>query len=1725
MQTIRSLYQNLLDELIRYLTTQYLGKNRLLREAVAPILKQRGILWQSPYIELPMDYEKSVGGFGALGLSAALQGFFNHLAENKLGVFPEPFRHQTESLTSFLAGNDVFVATGTGSGKTECFLWPILAKLFMEAHQMPQLWARRGVRTLILYPMNALVADQIGRLRRVLGSETFAPIFRAGQNYLRLPQFGMYTGRTPYPGDRNKTDDQALAKSLTDFLPGHGFSIDDWTTLKKEGRIPSKNDLAAFVKHLENNNLGETSPYDAELMTRFEMQKTPPDILITNYSMLEYMLFRPRESTIWSDTRAWLRANTENRLLIVLDEAHMYRGASGGEVMLLLRRLFNKLGIGRDRVQFILTTASMPHHSTEDEKAVHRFAQDLTSAQGDSFKYFYGDVQQKVGDNDNRKILGEQAFLNFARQEGDTLDRLNSFWHGIATFDRMKIANEWQYEHILEYQPFVQLYQTLNEGAQDITRLAQLIFPSLKKEDQQSALDTALEIASNARSANGANLFPMKAHLLFRGIRGIYACLNPNCQYSKSEDGLTIGKVFIRDPGIVCPDCGSRVYEIVNDRRCGALFIKGYINNLSAEQTYLWRDKGYYAGDGNLHEIHLYLPLEGEKRPASTKNKKTGICCLDAKSGFLDFRDNGLQSKEMVKLYYSDYEEKSRPDVYTFSTCPHCSKPLGKMRLTPFSTQGNQAFYNLIKAQFNAEDAVPSKTGIPKYPNEGRKVLLFSDSRQRAARLALDMSNASDAAAMMQLFSLAIRRMNEGNCFILESLYGYFCLEAAKSGVSLFSGEDRAKFNKDCKQLVNRKIRREKNGKGFAPNLRVDDAPLSFQAAFIRLLCGGYNNLYDTALAYLMPEDTDLENALDQLAEEGEEIEEAEFCAFWNAWIMDALSEGALGPHISDEARRRVLPPYALSFGLKRDWKFSKKIYNIMQWNEKNSKALLYRNVLSENFLDEYDGQDYLALNHLKICDGFDHQWFRCPHCSGLTPFPLKGLCPVCGKETLSMTQEDYEALAFWREPVRLARHGEPIRVIDTEEHTAQLSHKDERQELWSTTEQYEMRFQDVLRDGQTPIDILSCTTTMEVGVDIGSLTAIGLRNVPPMRENYQQRAGRAGRRSAGLSSVLTFCEDGAHDSYYFQNPSPMFRGDPRRPWIDASNEKLCMRSMNLIIMESFLSGRIGSLDSLAITDYFKEDWEACKDFIREYSYGDAETLIGKQDKGFEIRQKDALILSLRALKEKMENHPELYDNGTKRKKSILDALYEEGIIPTYSFPKDVVGFYIGEESGKTLYQPERGLDLAIGEYAPGRLVVVDKRPYVIGGLTYAVHHNGSTKKFMDDPNYKKALYKCPNCDWFGLAEDLESKSCPLCGGFVTMDLPMVRPWGFGPINGKQAPSSLISDTYTTIDFPEYSALPDQKQEKQIDGFENIQLSVRANQRIIMRNRGERGKGFMVCPECGAAVPGDDPEVFKSNPLNPHTGIGRPYFSSYPCKHRNAENVCLGFDFVTDMLVMEIALDPKEVNLKPEPPWMKRAALSLAEAIRLAASRLMDIEFTELNAGYRLRFSKDTAYADLYLYDNLSSGAGYATGCESRMSEILHVAEELLSGCHCESACYDCLKNYHNRIHHPNLDRYAALDLLRYGQKRKKAEAISIDQAWSLLEPLKDILADYRIQLNRSLAGIGATHGKTNRYVLVYPMMWPEPKADSVISLSDFSLKFAPPAVIQIFSDGFGLGK
>ncbi len=1718
-----------------YIKSQYFGKSPILRAAIEDKLDQEGVLYQKPYIESSPAYKSEYQGIQkSKSLPDWLKDYFHALSDANLGVYPSPFCHQISALEAAYSGQDLFVATGTGSGKTECFMWPLMAKLAEEAKETPDNWSMRGVRTIIMYPMNALVSDQLSRLRRLIGDpeHKFVSIFRntCGKDS-RRPQFGMYTGRTPYAGEApKKSKDGSLAKTYAAMVhPKNDDENEFLQKLIKDGKLPAKENFDQF---LENLSASKHIPddEDAELVTRFEMQQFCPDILITNYSMLEYMLLRPRENKIWADTKAWLDADQNNKLLFVIDEAHMYRGSSGGEVSLLIRRLFHRLGINRGRVQFILTTASMPNQSKEDEEAVRVFANQLTASDDmHLFCYLTGE-QEEIGGQDSLEIpFSAFEYTNPDAFEGEAQERLaalNTFWSEVKEasipVDSIESASQWLYENLVQYKPFLELFKQCRGKAVSLKELAETIFPEVPEEKSLHAVSVLLAIAPLARSKDGSVLFPARMHMLFRGIKGVYVCTNPNCPHAHTDGNLTLGEIYFDDGNFVCKECGSAAYELYNDRRCGSLFLRGFVlkNDFdNRRKTYLWHDPGM-LGHEKVSEIHLFIPDRDYRLRKNQGKNKIQPCYLDTQSGFIDFSDDSLAGQPGIrKLYYMDFTAKGRPDVITFSKCPHCEHTLSTMQLTSFSTRGNQSFFNLVQEQFLVQPAVSGKTGdLERLPNEGRKVLLFSDSRQRAAKLARDMSDASDSTVARQLVALAINKMEQNkNEYSMDYLYNYFALSAAEKHARLFHNDDGDKLMEDGRQALEDFRDSDEDLDYYEPDYTASNAPDKMLEQLMHFYCGGYNTLIDTGIGWIEPMPRAKNRAMKDLKAVGLNVSEEEFMEVFNAWVLYICdSYMALGHTISDTIRSEVRHSYN-GYGVEIGQVFSKNIREIMGWEENGREAEQWALILKNRFLDKADNDRYyLDLSRIKPRFDLNHQWYRCDRCSELTPYLLKGKCPSCQSDKVhKMSEEEIKAMDFWRKPIYEALDGKAIRSIDTEEHTAQLSHKDQEDSFWSKTEEYELRFQDFLQEGQSPVDILSSTTTMEVGIDIGSLVAVGLRNIPPMRENYQQRAGRAGRRGSSLSTIVTFCEDGPHDSLYFNNPVPMFRGDPRRPWIDVSSEKIVQRHLGMIALQSYLRTKSKSLDAAAAIDFLDEELFSFENYLGNYDIAPSDILIPFGSEAVLKTYKSALIKSLKELKRKRDAHPELFETGEETytgRKSLLDALYEEGAIPTYSFPKNVVSMYIQDSNGKIKYQVERGLDVALGEYAPGRAIVVDKATYQIGGLFYPRKTKGATapsptSSFLRDENYNKPIQECNQCDWFGLKEEGQ-ETCPFCGSpILTSTQPMVRPWGFAPRNGEKIEPSQLEEEYTAMQQPLYSTLLDAKDINAVAGYLNMKMAVRSNQRIIMLNKGRSGQGFIICTDCGAIMPWKEKDALKS--------IKRPYKVSgtlKQCKHENTLPINLGYDFVTDMLVLEFELDYQKLDTSTKGnTWLRRAGQSLAEGLRLAVCKKLDIEFTELVTGYRIRKN----FVDVYLYDSLSSGAGYAVSLQESIQDILEETRELLSQCSCDSACHQCLKHYRNQFVHGHLDRKAALDLLDWGRTGKRATALSVTEQKNLVKPLLNILNSYGVQVELLSDRIMVLGKISKKKLEIYPAMWRKPTSVDTIYVSELQMKFAKPVAVQ----------
>ena len=319
----------------------------------------------------------------------------------------------------------------------------------------------------------------------------------------------------------------------------------------------------------------------------------------------------------------------------------------------------------------------------------------------------------------------------------------------------------------------------------------------------------------------------------------------------------------------------------------------------------------------------------------------------------------------------------------------------------------------------------------------------------------------------------------------------------------------------------------------------------------------------------------------------------------------------------------------------------------------------------------------------------------------------------------------------------------------------------------------------------------------------------------------------------------------------------------------------------------------------------------------------------------------------------------------------------------------------------------------------------------------------------------------------------------------------------------------------TYAEDPCYSLTPTEAEMVTPQGFANLRYSKRSGDPLIILNKGPKGDGFMVCQDCGAAVPGNDISLLGK--------IRKPYrhpHRIYECHHPAGRvvNTYLGNQFLTDMVVYEFALDSDKINVAPSGLWIRRAGQTMAEAMTLAGGRLLDIEFNEIKSGYRLRYSPDNrkTYIDVFLFDSLSSGAGYCSALADRTAELMVVTRKVLNECPagCDSACHECLMHYWNQRVHAMLDRKAALDLLDWCEAAKLPDAIPYDEQEQLLLPLNALNAEF------SIIGDGQKHyvqvGSQKKEIVAYPAMWSEYSCmlpRNGVAVSDKMLKYALPKV------------
>lgn len=1202
-QTIAELHKSLSN----YIEAAYHISDPFLIRQRRTLLYKPNVIHQPPFIESNPIYRLGSKFDSIDGLHPAAIEIFqtkSNLSSKPL-LFDPPYEHQAIALRESLVNKkSIVIATGTGSGKTECFLLPILGKLAIEAKENPKGFHNQAaVRAIILYPMNALVNDQLGRLRLLFGNKSILKKFDDWAG--RPARFARYTSRTLYPGVRRPDKDSTRLKSLGDFYVRYEELANDPSAdehesacllieqLKKHGKWPAKESMVDWYGKRRTlwreRNGGQyircvTMPNDAELFTRHEVQHNPPDILVTNYSMLEYMLMRPIERPIFDKTRKWLKDNPDEKFMLVVDEAHLYRGAAGAEVALLIRRLRMRLGIIPERLQVICTSASF-----QNLEIATRFGAQLT---GKNINEFAPTIEGTLflrepanqGHTNDATILADIDLntLYDASTSGERLEVVKPF------LDFREVKNQSNLELSLwkalnSYPPMNLLINCTMQETMPLEDLGKILFENTDTVIAEKAVSVLLALGSLAREKpNGPNLIPCRIHAFFRGLPGLWVCMDPNCTIlpdSNRGKGPT-GQIYSQ-PQDVCK-CGARVLELFTCRNCGTAYARAYTDN-PGDPTFLWAQPGRsfstFEGDfPSLQPLDILLeePLTLNVEPVE----------FDLVTGRINPQNLGKRTRSVYirkDRCAIDRDGKEIQNPGEFRPCAVCEKiaSFGRTYVQDHQTKGDQPFGALISKQLQVQPPNPETPATAFAPLRGRKVLIFSDSRQGAARLAPRLQGYSTQDALRPLIIYGYNRLQQkpliAKRLCLNDLYFVVLVAAVELGVrlrpALKSSETFNEYKNVKTAIDNGILEDDEELEDFLLNTRGASIPESLLNLIYECITDTHYGFESLALATLCerPRHTQALVKLPSITGIVETNEQK--LALARMWINGWQQPGFWLQSMPDGWRDTKIKTHKGQFAF------------IKRFLGNSSQTVQFKNAwiprLLQFFTDMVAGQHRCKGSELSLM--VKGNWAYCRKCrTTQRPFPGKNTCRNCGRDHLVQIDPSADSVfkarkGYYRVATLAALNNPPKSPISmiAAEHTAQLSTA-QKDAVFSDAEENELLFQDININPKggisrsSAIDVLSCTTTMEVGIDIGKLSGVALRNMPPARSNYQQRSGRAGRRGNAVATVIAFGSVDSHDEEYFRHPNLMIRGPVQDPRLTLDNVEITSRHILAYLLQRY---------------------------------------------------------------------------------------------------------------------------------------------------------------------------------------------------------------------------------------------------------------------------------------------------------------------------------------------------------------------------------------------------------------------------------------------------------------------------------------------------------------------------------------------------------------------------
>ena len=651
------------------------------------------------------------------------------------------------------------------------------------------------------------------------------------------------------------------------------------------------------------------------------------------------------------------------------------------------------------------------------------------------------------------------------------------------------------------------------------------------------------------------------------------------------------------------------------------------------------------------------------------------------------------------------------------------------------------------------------------------------------------------------------------------------------------------------------------------------------------------------------------------------------------------------------------------------------------------------------------DGTFRLNSDCLRIQPVEPDGLFECDVCASLTSHNIRGVCPRNGCPG-QLAPADHKR--FKENHYRILYENPDLPPsLRSEEHTAQINSDAARKR------------QDEFKKGD--IHLLSSSTTFEVGVDLGDLEAVFLRNVPPEPFNYTQRVGRAGRRETP-GFALTYCRRNPHDLYHYENPKArIFSGSVQPPRLRMTNQKIISRHMAALALSAFFKDA-ANLERFRNAETFFGDWAdhravsdlnlfcknnmALKDSLRQIVPEDMHQKTGLDGEMWigDIAGPDSRLAwvaeTISADYCEMEKLEAKYSSNRQYTKArdikkrmdtianeqTLTLLSRTAIIPKYGFPVDVVELDTRPRDGQsTSIVLQRDLSQAIAEYAPGGKVVANKKEWESCGVKTIPGRQFPIKRYAYDDarNFKQ---------WDENAEPPHGKKylSPVFG-FVT---PLLK-------NAKE-PSGRAQRLYTTRPFFQGFDNDTQPETRELLGVKVTQALPGS---LVVLCEGRNKAGFYICRTCGSHMKG--PKKSHKTP------------SESDCRGR-LEPFSLGHELVTDVLRLQFP----QLNDQ----W---DAYSLAYAILLGAAETLNVPGNDLNT--TITGGENDNQTSIVLYDAVPGGAGLVAQLEEEriLRTVFRNARARVQGrCGCDLSCYGCLRSYRNQFAHPHLHRENALTFL-----------------------------------------------------------------------------------------------